>query len=53
MAEPKPKDDRKDERNPEYDNFQRLLKGVLSAPKEEVDREREEYEREKQQRRAG
>ncbi|MBA3352667.1 MAG: hypothetical protein H0U23_09630 [Blastocatellia bacterium] len=46
MIERKPKDDRKpDERNPEYDNFQRLLEGVLSVPKEEVDRQREEYER--------
>lgn len=53
MAEPKPRDDRKYERNPEYDDFQRLLKGVLAVPKEEVDKRRKEYERERNGRRAG
>lgn len=42
-----------DAENPEYDNFQRLLKGVLAVPKEEVDKRREEYEREREQGRAG
>lgn len=53
MTEDKRKDkDRKDEENTEYDNFQDLLKKVLSAPKEEVDKRRAEYERERK-RRAG
>ena len=38
---------RKDEPNPEYENFQRFLEGALSVPKEELDRRREEYERER------
>lgn len=38
------------EPNPEYDNFQRLLKGVLAVPKEKVDEKRRE---EKRERRAG
>lgn len=54
MADEGRKDkDRKDEQNPEFDNFQDLLKKVLSAPKEEVDKKRAEYEREKRERRAG
>jgi len=53
MAEPKPRGDREDERNTEYDNFQRLLKGVLSVPKEELDKRRDEHEREREERRAG
>jgi hypothetical protein len=36
-----------DAENPEYDNFQRLLKQVLSTPKEELDKRKAEYEREK------
>lgn len=51
MAEPKPRDDQqRDEQNVEFDNFQRLLRGVLSAPKEEVDKKRAEYERDKKRR---
>lgn len=54
MAEPKPREDQKrDEQNPEFDNFQRLLKGVLSVPKEKLDKRRNEYEREKGQRQTG
>ena len=54
MAERKPRDDRKpDEPNPEYENFQRFLKGALKIPKEELDRRREEYERDREQKRAG
>lgn len=42
------RDDRKpEEPNPEYENFQRFLEGALSVPKEELDKRREEYEREK------
>lgn len=51
MAEEK--NGKKDEPNPEFGNFQRLLKGVLAVPKEEVDRRREEYEREREEKRAG
>lgn len=36
--------------NSEYDNFQRLLKQVLSVPKEDVDKRRR---KEQQERRAG
>lgn len=52
MAE-KDKGNVKDEPNQEFDNFQRLLKQVLSAPKEKVDEQRNEYEREKERKRAG
>lgn len=58
MAESKPRDEQKtgdsspddgnaDDGNPEYENFQRFLKGALSVPKEELDRRREKYERER------
>ncbi len=54
MAEPKPRDDQKrDEANPEFENFQRLLKGVLAVPKEKLDKRRDEYERDKERKRAG
>ena len=33
--------------NSEYENFQQLLKQVLSVPKEKVDEKRKEQEREK------
>lgn len=35
------------EPNPEFDNFQNLLKQVLTVPKEKVDEKRAEQEREK------
>ncbi len=48
MADEDRKDkDREDEPNPEYENFQRFLEGALSVPKEELDKRREEYERER------
>lgn len=54
MADEDRKDrDREDKPNTEYDKFQDLLKKVLSAPKEEVDEKRAEYEREKEQRQTG
>ncbi len=58
MAKRKAKDKRKDERNgdeanPEYDNFQKTLGQVLSVPKEEIDKRRAEYERERKQKQAG
>ncbi len=42
-----------DSPNPEYGNFQQLLKQVLSVPKEKIDERRAEYEREKKDMRAG
>ena len=44
---------KKDEPNQEFDNFQRLLKQVLSAPKEQLDKKRANQEREKEERRTG
>lgn len=41
------------EDNPEFRNFQQLLKQVLSAPKEEIDKQRAEYERGKKEKRVG
>lgn len=43
---------KKEESNPEYENFQDVLKKVLSVPKEELDKRRAEYEREKKEKRA-
>ncbi|MBA3353083.1 MAG: hypothetical protein H0U23_11815 [Blastocatellia bacterium] len=37
----------------EFNNFQRLLKQVLSVPKEKIDEQRAEHEQEKEQKRAG
>lgn len=51
MAGKKDKD-RRDEPTSEFQNFQRLLKGTLSVPKEELDRRRAKYEREKKEGRA-
>ena len=53
MAERKPKDKRKDEENTEFENFQELLEQVLSVPKEELDKRRAEYERKREEKRAG
>lgn len=47
MAEKKKSNDGRDEHNPEYDNFQRLLEGTLAVSKEELDKRRDEYERAK------
>jgi hypothetical protein len=57
MAERKPKE-RKDKREDgedttEFDNFQEVLEEVLSVPKEELDKRRAEYEREKKEKQAG
>ncbi len=38
---------KQDESNPEFDNFQRLLKDTLAVPKEELDKRRDESERQK------
>jgi hypothetical protein len=40
-----------DEPSQEYQNFQRLLKGTLSVPKEELDEKRAEYERKRERER--
>lgn len=53
MAEEKNGNGKKDEDNPEFKNFQRLLKQVVSVPKEKVDEQKAEYEREKKEKRAG
>jgi len=46
-------DERREEPNPEFDNFQKVLEQVLSVPKEELDERRAEYEREREEKRAG
>ena len=48
MAEEKNGNGKRDEGSQEFDNFQRLLKQVLSVPKEKI----AEREREKEERRA-
>ena len=54
MAEHKAKEKRKDlEDTTEFENFQELLKEVLSVPKEELDKRRAEYERKRKEKRAG
>lgn len=53
MAEEKNGDGKKEEPNPEFRNFQRLLKQVLSVPKEELDEKLAEEKREKKENRAG
>lgn len=50
MAEEKNGNGKKSEPNPEFDNFQQLLKQVVSIPKKELDERRVEYEREKKRR---
>ncbi len=53
MAEQSKKNGKQDESNTEYENFQRLLKQVLSVPKEKIDEKLAEREREKEERRTG
>ncbi len=53
MAEEKNGNGKKDEPNQQFDNFQRLLKQVLSVPKEELDEKLAEEKREKKEKRAG
>jgi hypothetical protein len=53
VTERKDIDKRKDEDTTEFDNFQELLKEVLSVPKEELDKRRAEYERKRKEKRAG
>jgi len=54
MAECKDKDQRNgDEANPEFENFQKVLEKTLSVPKEELDKRRAGWERERKEKRAG
>jgi hypothetical protein len=53
MAQRKPKDERKDERNPEWERFDAFVKKIAAVPKEEVDEKRAEEKREKKEKRAG
>lgn len=47
MADRKPKDEKRDERNEPFKTFEELTKKLLKVPKEEVDEKRAEREREK------
>lgn len=47
MAGEKKSKSKQDESSSEFDNFQRLLKSTLSVPKEELDKRRAKYERER------
>ena len=53
MAERKPKDERKEETNTEFENFQKVLEKSLSVPKEELDKRRAEYERKRKEKQTG
>ncbi len=50
MAQRKPKDERKEERNPEWERFDTFVKKIVAVPKEEVDKRRAEWERDKERR---
>ncbi len=52
MAEEKQNHGKQDEPNPEFQNFQRLLKDTLAVPKTELDKRRDEYERAKARRKS-
>lgn len=52
MAGKNQSDDRRDEPSREFENFQRLLKGTLSVPKEGLDKRQAKYRRERDERRA-
>lgn len=47
MAEEKNGNGKRDEDNPEFRNFQQLLKQVVSVPKEKLDERRAEQEKER------
>lgn len=53
MAGKKKSGGKTDEPNPEFQNFQRLLKDTLAVPKEELDKKRREYNRGRDKRRTG
>lgn len=50
MAGEKKSKGKRDESNPEFDNFQRLLKGTLAVSREDLDKRRNEYEQTKERR---
>lgn len=52
MAEEKNGNGKRDEPSQEYDNFQQLLKQVVSVPKEKVSEKLAERKRERKERRA-
>lgn len=47
MAEEKNGNGKKEEPSKEFENFQQLLKQVVSVPKEKLDKKRREEQREK------
>ncbi len=49
QGEQNPDDGNPDDENSEYENFQRLLKQVLSVPKEKLDEKLAEREQEKKE----
>ena len=51
MAEENKTNGKQDDDNPEFKNFQQLLKQVLSVPKEQLDERRAEDKRERERRR--
>jgi len=54
MTDEKPKDDQKpDDENPAWERFRVFVKKVAAVPKEEADEKRREYERERDDKRAG
>ena len=53
MAEPNPKNGKDDERNPEFERFEKFVKKIAAVPKEELDKRRAEYERKRKEQRAG
>ena len=50
MSEEKKRNHKHDEPSQEYQNFQRLLEGTLSVPKEELNKRRAEYQQVKSRR---
>ena len=50
MSENEKNNGKKNEPNPEFQNFQRLLENTLAVPKDELDKRRDEYERAKDRR---
>ncbi len=54
MADKERKDEeRREEPNPEFENFQKVLERVLSVPKEDINKAREQEKREREEKRAG
>ncbi len=49
MAERKPKDERKEKQNPQWERFDAFVKKIAAVPKEEVNEGRKNRERNKEQ----